>query len=110
VGPLPHGGGTVAGEVTLLRKYRRLGILALLLIVVASTVVLYMRGVKSGNSKTDVSTNPLKPVYLTSYSGKEEFPALSPDGNYVAFTWNGPGEDNYDIYVQGVAAGSPLSD
>ena len=30
---------------------------------------------------------------------------LSPDGSQVAFTWNGPNEDNFDIYVQLVGPG-----
>jgi Tol biopolymer transport system component/DNA-binding winged helix-turn-helix (wHTH) protein len=37
---------------------------------------------------------------LTSLSGNERSPRFSPDGHYVAFSWNGPGEDNWDIYVQ----------
>jgi eukaryotic-like serine/threonine-protein kinase len=31
-----------------------------------------------------------------------------PDGNYVAFMWTGPKQDNADIYVQQIGAGSPL--
>ncbi len=37
---------------------------------------------------------------LTSFIGIEAHPSFSPDGNKVAFTWNGKGEDNYDIYVK----------
>jgi Tol biopolymer transport system component len=33
---------------------------------------------------------------------------LSPDGNQVAFAWTGPKQDNPDIYVQHIGAGSPL--
>jgi Tol biopolymer transport system component/predicted Ser/Thr protein kinase len=39
-------------------------------------------------------------VALTSYPGNETAPALSPDSKQVAFSWNGPKEDNADIYVQ----------
>ena len=35
-------------------------------------------------------------------------PAFSPDGNHVTFSWNGPHQDNPDIYVQQVGAGQPL--
>ena len=31
--------------------------------------------------------------------------AFSPDGNSVAFSWNGPGEDNRDIYVKLIDSG-----
>jgi serine/threonine protein kinase/Tol biopolymer transport system component len=47
-------------------------------------------------------------VPLISLSGVVRHPALSPDGNHVAFSWNGAGQDNPDIYVQQVGAGSPL--
>ena len=42
---------------------------------------------------------PMKVVPLTTYPGYEITPAFSPDGKQVAFSWNGPKEDNYDIYV-----------
>ncbi|MEP7362288.1 MAG: winged helix-turn-helix domain-containing protein [Acidobacteriota bacterium] len=47
-------------------------------------------------------------VPLTSYLGYEWHPAFSPDGSQVAFTWNGPAEDNTDIYVKAVGSGEPL--
>ena len=36
------------------------------------------------------------------------YPSFSPDGNHVAFTWTGPKQDNADVYVQQIGAGSPL--
>jgi len=51
---------------------------------------------------------PLRVVPLTSYPGLEIQPALSPDGKQVAFAWNGEKEDNFDIYVKLVDAGTPL--
>jgi Tol biopolymer transport system component/DNA-binding winged helix-turn-helix (wHTH) protein len=47
-------------------------------------------------------------VPLTAYPGYEVSPSLSPDGSQVAFSWNGPTEDNYDIYVKLVGLGRPL--
>jgi len=44
---------------------------------------------------------------LTSVQGVVQSPSLSPDGNYVAFTWSGPTRDNFDVYVQQIGAGSP---
>src|SRR5262245_29021166 len=46
-------------------------------------------------------------VPLTSYPGIERNPALSPDGNFVAFTWNGQNQDNFDIYVLPIKSGRP---
>src|SRR5205823_5057972 len=40
--------------------------------------------------------------------GIEQDPALSTDGKQVAFSWNGPKQDNFDIYVQQIAGGQPL--
>jgi Tol biopolymer transport system component/predicted Ser/Thr protein kinase len=45
---------------------------------------------------------------LTSYPGSESHPALSPDGNQIAFAWDGEKEDNLDIYVKLVDAGTPV--
>ena len=49
---------------------------------------------------------PIKP--LTTYSGLEYEPALSPDGNQVAFVWNGEKKDNFDIYVRLVKGGAAV--
>jgi Tol biopolymer transport system component len=40
------------------------------------------------------------PVPLTSYPGIELSPTFSPDGAQVAFSWDGEGQDNFDIYVK----------
>lgn len=49
-----------------------------------------------------------RPVPLTTYPGLEVTPDFSPDGNQVAFSWNGPGEDNFDIYVKALGSETPL--
>jgi len=51
---------------------------------------------------------PLTAVPLTSFPGNEQTPTLSPDGNQVAFSWDGEAQDNYDIYVQVIGSGEPL--
>jgi Tol biopolymer transport system component/serine/threonine protein kinase len=38
-------------------------------------------------------------VPLTTLTGWEFHPTFSPDGEQVAFTWNGPKQENWDIYV-----------
>ena len=42
------------------------------------------------------------------YPGVQRYPSFSPDGNHVVFAWTGPKQDNPDIYVQQLGAGSPL--
>ena len=44
---------------------------------------------------------------LTSYLGDERFPAFSPDGNQVAFAWNGEARENWSLYVKQVGSGAP---
>ncbi len=58
--------------------------------------------------RTPESAEPLQATALTTLPGTEQFPSLSPDGGYVAFTWNGSQQDNPDIYVQQIGAGAPM--
>jgi Tol biopolymer transport system component/predicted Ser/Thr protein kinase len=51
---------------------------------------------------------PMKTVAFTSYPGYAGKPAFSPEGNSIAFVWNGDHGDNFDVYVKLVDAGSPL--
>jgi serine/threonine protein kinase len=56
----------------------------------------------------DPIAQPLSVVPLTTYPGSESSPSLSPDGNQVAFTWNGEHQNNYDVYVKLVGPGTAL--
>ena len=46
----------------------------------------------------------LDPIPLTSDLGSEVEPSFSPDGNQVAFAWDGPSQNKWDIYVKTVGA------
>jgi Tol biopolymer transport system component/DNA-binding winged helix-turn-helix (wHTH) protein len=46
-------------------------------------------------------------VPLTTYPGSESYPTLSPDGSQVAFSWEGPRQDNLDVYLKLVGPGEP---
>jgi serine/threonine protein kinase len=50
-------------------------------------------------------------VPFTSSPGDKQYPAFSPDGNEIAFSWQGENSKNpdvYNIYVQLVGTGTPL--
>ncbi|MBI4904168.1 MAG: PD40 domain-containing protein [Acidobacteria bacterium] len=49
-----------------------------------------------------------KAIPLTSYEGRELEPSFSPDGGRVAFSWNGEGGANFDIYAKLASAEKPL--
>jgi Tol biopolymer transport system component/tRNA A-37 threonylcarbamoyl transferase component Bud32 len=46
-----------------------------------------------------VGAPSMRVVPLTTRKGVEGQPTFSPDGEQVAFTWNGEQQDNFDIYV-----------
>ena len=50
----------------------------------------------------------MKVVPFTSFEGHEGSPAFSPDGNQIAFAWDGGTSDNIDIYVKLIDVGTPL--
>jgi Tol biopolymer transport system component/predicted Ser/Thr protein kinase len=66
----------------------------LALLAVAAGTVWFSR------SHSEAPDEPLAAVPLTSYPGYEGQPSFSPDGNQVAFVWDGEKQDNRDIYVK----------
>jgi Tol biopolymer transport system component/DNA-binding winged helix-turn-helix (wHTH) protein len=57
---------------------------------------------------TDGANRAYTIVPFTSYPGSEGQAAFSPDGNQIAFVWNGPRADNKDIYVKILGTSTPL--
>jgi len=51
---------------------------------------------------------PTRIVALTSFPGQQGRARFSPDGNQIAFVWNGEKEDNWDIYVKMIGTEKPL--
>jgi Tol biopolymer transport system component len=45
---------------------------------------------------------------FTILTGAEVMPHFSPDASALTFSWNGPAEDNRDIYVKLIDSGEPL--
>ena len=61
---------------------------------------------RSGKAQPEAA---LTAVPLTTYPGHERSPTFSPDGNQVAFSWNGERQDNFDIYVKLIGAEASLA-
>jgi Tol biopolymer transport system component/DNA-binding winged helix-turn-helix (wHTH) protein len=78
--------------------------------ILGIAIALYLAGWRQKGPRADVpgESSGLAVVPLTAYPGFEGNPTLSPDGSQVAFSWNGPNEDNYDIYVKLVGPGEPV--
>jgi Tol biopolymer transport system component len=85
-------------------RSRWIGAVALSVVLVAVGVVALVRWVNFRRSDLTV----LDPVPLTSDLGSETDPTFSPDGNQVAYDWDGPSQNHWDIYVKMVGSDSPL--
>ncbi|PYV35428.1 MAG: hypothetical protein DMG22_02400, partial [Acidobacteria bacterium] len=90
-GPKPHG--------------RRTWLAAVLAIAALAGAALAFRYLRPGPRLAGL---PLKIVPFTSSAGRKGFPAFSPDGNEVAYSWTGEKNNNGNIYVKLVGAGVPL--
>jgi Tol biopolymer transport system component len=81
------------------------------ILVVGVAVRLYSSRLSSESlmrSNSESSLPPMKVVPFTSFASNEGTPAFSPDGNQIAFDWDGGTSDNIDIYVKLIGAGAPL--
>ena len=87
------GGITSTAPLQRPRKRAWLWAVAAALVVMAALGVWLVK-----RSATPVQ--PQKIVPVTTYAGSQSDPCFSPDGNQVAFSWDGEKGDNYDIYVK----------
>jgi Tol biopolymer transport system component/predicted Ser/Thr protein kinase len=77
---------------------RLLFALLLGLIIVAGVVFAWYKFVGRNRSHSVLPAARLVP--FTTFPGRELQPTFSPDGNQIAFAWNGEKRDNFDIYVK----------
>jgi Tol biopolymer transport system component len=88
------------------QQARRRGVIWVIGLLALFCVVAVAIWIQRSTNKTPEA--PLTAVPLTSYPGTESQPSFSPDGNQVAFAWNGEKQDNFDIYVKLIGAGGHL--
>ena len=93
-----------------LRTLPRRRRLAWVLGIAAGAVVLTLAGLGVRNflPTTEEPAEPSRPIPITSYPGLELGPTFSPDGNQIAFSWNGEGPNDWDVYVKLIGPGPPL--
>ena len=70
-------------------------------------LLVFVLGMLLSNRESINVTHVWRSVPLTTYPGSERNPALAPDGQQVAFTWDGPEQNNFDIYVKSIGAVAP---
>jgi Tol biopolymer transport system component/tRNA A-37 threonylcarbamoyl transferase component Bud32 len=75
------------------RRLLWIGAGLILALVLATATVLWRQS-------PEALLEPPRLVPLTSMRGEEPGATLSPDGDQVAFAWNGEKQDNFDIYVK----------
>ncbi len=88
------------------RSRRGWQVAAGLAVVVAVTAVLFAF-VGSSVPSPDAVPVMLQPLPATALPGMEFGPALSPDGNHLAFVWKPEGSDHHDIYVKLIGSEAP---
>lgn len=99
-------GGVSPSETPVRRSASRNAWLAA--IVAAALIIGAYMTLISRSAPTARSAVPTRAAPLTSYEGVEIGPSLSPDGSQVAFAWNGPSQDNFDIWIKLVGPGEPI--
>jgi eukaryotic-like serine/threonine-protein kinase len=75
---------------------------ALLCFLIVMTVIFFFK---------PFSKKPLPPMKIVPFAsspGNKADPAFSPDGDQIAYSWNGGDQNENDIYVKLIGAGVPL--
>lgn len=99
--PANHSTPMIAPASTPARKINALW----LALPVAAVVII---GFAFFRSRPTPAPAQIKTTPLTSFPGREIDPALSPDGDQVAFAWNKGAGSDFDIYIKRINAETPL--
>ena len=96
-----------SSSVMLKRSTRKVWLAGVTVVVTLLVAVAFLTVVREPRTAA-VRTSPALAVPLTAYPGDERAPSLSPDGSRVAFSWDGPTQDNHDIFVKLAGPGEPV--
>jgi hypothetical protein len=105
--PLLSSAEVIVGEIKRHKRDFLIALVVFLMLTAGGVFALYWW--LGRNRPPNRASGPAaKIVPFTSFPGAEVDPSFSPDGRQIAFAWNGPGGDNYDVYVKLLDAGAPL--
>jgi Tol biopolymer transport system component/DNA-binding winged helix-turn-helix (wHTH) protein len=83
-----------------------IGALCLLLVAAIVTIVFLRSHARA--PERHQTAQPLRIVPITTAAGNATSPVFSPDGGEIAFVWDGPDRQRYDLYLQLIGAENPL--
>ncbi len=90
-------------------KRHKLGaVLTLAGLLVAGAGFIFWLSPWTGQHQALTLAATAKLIPFTTFPGAVDQPAFSPDGNQIAFTWDGGNGENLDLYVKLIGAGAPL--
>jgi Tol biopolymer transport system component len=96
-------GVSVAGPAPAVRRRRRTAGLA---VAAVAVVVAALGWWLASKQAEETPAGPVKIMPFTTDGGYKTWPALSPDGEKVAYAWKGPDDDDRNIYLRGVGPGT----
>jgi serine/threonine protein kinase/Tol biopolymer transport system component len=104
---LDSGHVTSSGQIAKQRRRSARRIWPWLVVISAVIAIALGSWLLLARQKSDLP--PPKTIRLTSLEGREIWPALSPDGRQIAYTWDG-GEPRgpFELYVRLIDVGEPL--
>ena len=109
---LRHVGEPAAPRLTAAGRHRTsamaLGLAFLVMAALAVARVLRFRDTPSASPPPPARVSAVETVLLTSTPGRELEPALARDGQRVAFVWDGPQGDNFDLYTKVIGTETAL--
>jgi Tol biopolymer transport system component/serine/threonine protein kinase len=94
---------TTAGETPAIRRWAAI-VLAGVALMALVAGALWFRYFRPGSKVAE----PMRIVPFTSFPGHQDDARFSPDGNQIAFSWDGEKGDNWDIYAKLIGTEKPL--